>query len=153
MGRGLSELQRWIVQEASHAERLYFVEILERYFHWEAYDSRAPYYWSDEDKKQNHTLKRCRVNCSCLRFGGVDRCTKQPGELLTFHGQTFSRARIGEQRYRSVMVTLTRSVNRLVQRGLIQRLYGSFASWRALTITDQGREWLSANSPSHETKS
>jgi hypothetical protein len=34
MGRGLSELQRWILQEASGVDRLYYADICSGYFHW-----------------------------------------------------------------------------------------------------------------------
>jgi hypothetical protein len=112
MGRGLSDLQRYILTEAGKRPpidtahqvpetQLNFNEILEGFFGWRA--------------------KR--------------------GILNFYH---FSKLEIGEKKYRSVMAALSRSLARLEQRGLVE-IHRGHAKWTRITITDQGREWLSVN--------
>jgi hypothetical protein len=104
MGRGLSDLQRYILARAATVPRLHYVDILAEYFGWER--------------------------------GGWD--------TNGHSGQHFSRRRIGEKRYGKTMATLSRSVFRLQDRGLVVWMTG-WAKWSAAEITDKGREWLSVN--------
>jgi hypothetical protein len=134
MGRGLSDLQRWILQQASERTRLYVPEICQGFFGW-------------QPKTPLH------------RYGESDHPTRQPskewgerdGDMIPFGGQYFSRKEIGAREYRRVMVTISRALSRLQGRGLVE---GSW--WERPTIgihffapnvslTEQGRTWLSVN--------
>lgn len=41
MGRGLSDLQRWILKAAEERDRLYYSDICEGYFGWTKIDGRS----------------------------------------------------------------------------------------------------------------
>jgi hypothetical protein len=97
MGRGLSNLQRWILSEARRRGWLEYDEIYQGYFGWR----RTGPYW--------------------------------PNELR----QTFSPRDIGEGEYNRVMATVSRSVRRLEERGLV-RLTGDYLG--QLELTGAGRE-------------
>jgi hypothetical protein len=125
MGRGLSELQRWILRRASTQRRLYYPEILEGFFGWKP---KQPFRRYKEGEKD------------------LDGQPAPVGDLANVAGQHFSSRTIGEERYRKVMFTLRRSCARLEERGLVERIQRAYAGWRAVKITQKGREWLSVNS-------
>jgi len=123
MGRGLSDLQRYILDRAGKQRRVYYVEILEGYFGW------APEY-----EIGRYSLGRYEND----HRGEV-------GELVSPGSQHFSRKRIGEKTYRKVMATLSRSCKRLQARGLVTWLCGTYSYWSGVEITEEGRKWLSVN--------
>ena len=137
MGRGLSSLQRWILVRARTGQRVYPADVLEGFFGWKP---RRP----------------------IERFGptrwtpfGVEEATPaaEVGRIACPSGCHFSKAKIGPKTYRSVMVTLSRAMQRLERRGLMKRLRGGtrirgrlLCRWVAVEITDQGRELLANSS-------
>jgi hypothetical protein len=122
VGRGLSELQRYILAEAGKRQTLgqlrkvpdnrfrdsrfdlYVGEILHGYFGWK------PHY--------------------PIRLKSDERDI----------GYHFSRREIGEATYRKTMTTLSRSIRRLEERGLVEYVKGY--SWTAVVITPTGRQEL-----------
>jgi hypothetical protein len=122
MGRGLSELQRYILAEAGTKRRLYYTEVLVGYFKWVA---RHPVVFHVAD------------------LPGTE-CKK--GEMCSPGDQYFSRRQIGEPVYRKTMTTLSRACGRLEARGLVRCLVGSRSHWSGVETTEAGRDWLSANS-------
>jgi hypothetical protein len=125
MGRGLSDLQRWIVIEAAKRKVLSHADILMGYFGWKA---------------------ERRVN----RYGDegfpIKNRWDHKGDLVHPGARYFSRAKIGEKEYANTRGTLTRSCNRLAERGLVKLLCGYYSPWAGVKITDKGRLWLSVNS-------
>jgi hypothetical protein len=120
MGRGLSDLQRFIVAKAATCERLYYAEILAEFFGWKPKE--------------------------LLRYEPLHGITyKMPVAGKYAHGQHFSADKIGEARYRKTVATLSRACSRLAARGLVECLQGACSRWSAVEITDKGREWLSVN--------
>src|SRR5262245_37978144 len=130
MGRGLSDLQRYILHEAGKRRRVYYVEIMAGFFGFPTIQPLRR--WGDEWFKE--------------RFKGEDeKHPERRGELVLPGSHYFSPAGIGIRRYRPAKVSLTRHCLRLQQRGLVQCLQGQ-AHWSGVGIGDQGRQWLSANS-------
>jgi hypothetical protein len=127
MGRGLSDLQRYILAEAGTRNRLYTPEILAGFFQW------PPRYRMDR-------LPADQVS----DWLPPDYCAKL-GDLEDPSWQYFSKRRIGRLRYARTMAVLSRSIRRLESRGLVTHLRGAYAQWNCVQITDTGREWLSVN--------
>jgi hypothetical protein len=123
MGRGLSELQRFILKKAAGQKRLHYAEVLVEFFGW-----------------QPEVALRHHPPGSRSYFGD-----EWEGELEDPGAQYFSRRTIGEATYRKVMATLSRSCRRLQDRGLVTCLQGAYARWAAVSITEAGRQWLSVN--------
>jgi hypothetical protein len=121
MGRGLSDLQRFIVVKAATCNRLHYAEILVEYFGWKP---NGRLHYGPEHGKD---------------YAGEDLAGRVIG------GQHFSLKEIGEKRYRKTMATLSRTCTRLGQRGLVTCLCGRYALWSGVEITDKGREWLMVN--------
>jgi len=95
-----------------------------------------------------------------VRFGdpGYERMEPRPqegeraGDLIPFALpiRYFSRQRIGAREYRRVMATISRTITRLMARGLMERwFYGHAVT--TVSITDQGRALLSVNTSMHST--
>jgi hypothetical protein len=141
MGRGLSPLQRWILQKAATRGSLYYPEILAEYFGWEP---RQPFhrlgegnlsYWTNE-KLQTF---RSRPEQPVIWEG------HQVGDLAGGGSQYFDRHVIGQAQYRRIMATLSRSVKRLEQRELVTYWMWGAGSAPHVRLTIKGREWLSVN--------
>jgi hypothetical protein len=135
MGRGLSPLQRWILQEAATHNVLYSAEILAGYFAWEP---REPFHRVGEGNLAWWTPERLQSSQHYKDF--------KPGDMPGGGVQYFSREAIGRDRYNRTMATLTRSLKRLADRGLVTRWWGGAGHATHIRITDTGREWLSVNS-------
>lgn len=134
MGRGLSELQRYILSEAGKRRRVYCPDILEGFFGW----------------KPICPMDRHRGGDVVRGFGGLPdtvRPADDDGVLSSPGRQYFSLAKIGERTYRTVMASLSRSIRRLEERGLVTVLKGAYAGWTAVEITERGRTWLTVNTP------
>jgi hypothetical protein len=131
MGRGLSELQCWILREASARPdgSLRYAEICCGFFGWTP-DCR----YEDGEFFREHprTHRRSEV---------------LPGE------HKFSREDIGARRYQAVMASLSRACKRLQHRGLATCIYGMYAHWSGVEITAQGRTYLSGNLKNNSTNS
>jgi hypothetical protein len=116
MGRGLSELQRYILREAGKRERVYHVEVMTGFFHFP-------------------TVKKLQRN--------------EDGTLRADSGnaRNFSPEAIGVGKYRTAKVSLTRACQRLERRGLVQCVRGALGQWAAVKLTEEGRKYVSDNSP------
>src|SRR5262245_18926012 len=101
MGRGLSDLQQWILRRASGQKQLINHEILSGFFGWR-YRRRGPH---PEDNK-------------------------------------FSPGNVGDSRYHSVHVVVSRSCLRLSERGLVERWHRQSYRWSSVKITDAGKQWV-----------
>lgn len=127
MGRGLSELQRWILVEASRRDRLYYADILHHY--WQFPVRSAMRYRIgvdidiDVDKRRNSTW---------IAGGTLD----SPGS------QRFDPDAIGRRRYNAAMASVSRACLRLEKRGLVTCLTAKSSHWAAVEITAEGREVL-----------
>jgi hypothetical protein len=125
MGRGLSDLQRYIVKRAASQPRVYYAELLEGYFGWKP--QKPLEHWG----KTRH------------RVFSTDGSTETPvelaGNLTRPANRHFSRRAIGEQKYRKAMVSLSRACLRLDRRGLVTWL-GSPGQCSAVEITAEGRK-------------
>jgi hypothetical protein len=110
MGRGLSDLQRYIVAKAATVERLYYADILQEHFGWQP-------------------VFRPR--------DGYDKATRTP--KYEIGQQRFDPERIGRTRYHQTMVTLSRAADRLQQRGLVTCLVAARSHWSAVEITPEGK--------------
>ncbi len=134
MGRGLSDLQRYILTEAGKRSRVYYTDVLVGFFGWKP---KLPL-------KRNKAGDRIGADWATFRSEVVPN--EDDGNLSLPGNQYFSKREIGEEAYSSVMAALSRSMRRLEVRGLITVLVGCYSRWSAAAITDQGREWLSVNS-------
>jgi hypothetical protein len=125
MGRGLSDLQRWILVEAAKRKRLYYADVLEGYFRWRPRNPPTRYgqHWCWPAKSD-----------------------EEEGQLVHPGDQHFSPRDIGAGEYRRVRATLSRSCSRLGDRGLVTCLTGARSHWAGVEITEQGRAWLTVNS-------
>jgi hypothetical protein len=133
MGRGLSELQRYILTEAGKRQRVYYADILEGFFGWAPVKPIAR--WKAGDVRggvPGYPEEQIPEN----EVGSI----KHPGH------QYFSRRKIGEKNYRKVLATLSRTCLRLGQRGLVTCLRGTMGHWSGIEITDKGREQLLVSS-------
>lgn len=131
MGRGLSELQRFILRRAGQVRRVYYADVLEGYFGWVP---RQPI-------KRHGTTRNARYPAT----GMEQTPPEQVGELASPGRPHFSRSSIGDATYRKAMASLSRACLRLGKRGLVTCLTGNVSRWAGVEITDQGREWLSVN--------
>lgn len=129
MGRGLSELQKHILNKANQLGRVYYADICEGYFNWKPIKPIKRY---EETKKDP---------------------PKQIGRICYPGSQFFSRQQIGEQEYRKVMASISRSCRRLHDRGLVTWIAGEIAHWSGVELTDRGREYVSVNLLQNSVKS
>ena len=132
MGRGLSELQRDILDRASQHKRVYYADVLEGYFGWQPTRPIIRYGIPHVTRDGRSWVEQPR----------------DPTDHGMVHGpgsHFFSLEEIGERRYRSTMVVLSRACTRLARRGLVTCIEGARSRWSGVTITDAGRAWLSAN--------
>jgi hypothetical protein len=134
MGRGLSKLQRHILMTAGRQQRVYYADVLERYFGWKPAPRRD---------RTARSLERYREGDT---FDGRTVTADEIGMLKYPGSQYFSRRQIGEATYSKTMATLSRACLRLERRGLVKCLQGKISHWAGVEITDRGREWLSAHS-------
>jgi hypothetical protein len=123
MGRGLSGLQRFILEKANTKKRVYYVEVLEGFYGWKP---RRP-----------------------IRRHGPNDQYGEEGEIIGPGAKRFSPQLIGEKKYRKVRAALSRACKRLADRGLVVRLEGAYSHWAGVEITSVGREWLSVNLKAH----
>jgi hypothetical protein len=126
MRRGLSTLQRWIVEHAAERGHLFAAEICQGFFGWQ------PTYPLHRYGDGTHPNPQPRAEDGELA-----------GDMIPFGGYHFLRRQIITQKSRAEMATLSRAVRRLINRGLVERTY--FGILMAVRLTDQGREWLSGN--------
>jgi hypothetical protein len=139
MGRGLSDLQRFVVTEAGKRRRLYYADVLHHFFGFAPKPSR----WGGRVGLEYHK-----------QSGGWDRYGPEwepssweaGGELAHPGNQRFDPEEIGRNRYRSALASVSRACLRLSARGLVTCLRGSVSHWSGVEITDKGRELLSVNS-------
>jgi hypothetical protein len=124
MGRGLSELQRWILTEACKRPRLHYADVLHHYFGFPVRPG-ADRLWYVTG------LIGSEYGESTWEGGGT---------LRTPNCQRFDPAAIGLARYRSAKVALGRSCRRLEQRGLVTCIAGAYSRWAGVEATDKGRE-------------
>jgi hypothetical protein len=128
MGRGLSDLQRFIVVEAGRRGRLYYADVLHHFF---GFPSR----WG-----------ALRYHKQTSRVGGSGRPEYGPsswaegGQLASPGSQNFVPGQIGRQRYRTACASLSRACSRLRARGLVTCLQGARSHWAGVELTDKGRE-------------
>jgi hypothetical protein len=120
MGRGLSDLQRFILRRAGEQHRLYYAEIYVAYFGW----------------PPTQPLRRHDGTDPQLVAGSL----ADPGTLR------FDPDTIGRERYHSTAVVVSRACSRLEERGLVTCLQATLSHWSGVAITDAGRAWLSADS-------
>jgi hypothetical protein len=124
MGRGLSDLQRWILRESGTISRVYYTDVLVGHYHWKPAREIRRYKAGD---MRGHPAKPVPPE----RFGTIS------WPMI----QYFSRRRIGEAEYSKTMAALSRACRRLDKRGLVTWL--PCRSRSAVEITDKGREYLS----------
>jgi hypothetical protein len=111
MGRGLSGLQRWILQHIFEHGTVTNAEIFQGYFDWPAPQ---------------------RI------YGMRGRGAVEPyRQLIRVRG--FSPQVIGRKRYHVVTATVSRARRRLFSRGLVRSDYGACGS--PLRLTEQGHAW------------
>jgi hypothetical protein len=118
MSRGLSKLQRFILEKAARQPRVYYAEILAEFFGWKS-SSRLPFWKRIWDRTAD-------------------------GNLASPGMQRFSPKEIGVRRYRAAQASLSRACTRLEARQLVT--LGARSHWSVVEITDKGREFLSVNS-------
>jgi hypothetical protein len=119
MGRGLSDLPRWILMRAAKQPRLVYAEILADYF---------------------GLPRQGRLPAQRVKEGELAGC------LMYASGEQrdFDRQAIGETKCRSTVSALSRACRRLQDRGLVKHVRG-IARWSGVEIGPKGREWLSVN--------
>ena len=69
------------------------------------------------------------------------------------YGKFFDRSKIGEERYNTAVVSVSRAFARLQERGLVERTYGGY-QWMGIQLTTEGLEVaksLSANTHDNVT--
>jgi hypothetical protein len=115
MGRGLSDLQRWILRQVYERGTISNTEICQDYFGW---PEREPIYRVREGPWGDPILQ-------CIRGAG------------------FSPERIGRRHYHVVTVTISRAIHRLARRGLVWWDHKTTGS--PMRLTEQGQEWYRLN--------
>jgi hypothetical protein len=145
MARGLSDLQKYILETAANTPTdggyrssgwLYNFEICEGYYGWKAgqridgnqFDlKKCDHVWtSTGGKYPNWICDKCRL-------------TIQPANRqYMVAAKNFDPTVVGEKKYNAVQVAIHKAVDRLEKRGLAERIGGY--SWRGVAITDKGRE-------------
>jgi hypothetical protein len=115
MGRGLSDLQRWILRQTFERGTVTNAEICQGYFGW---PDRQPAY--------------------CIR-------SRWDGEpvLQCIRSEAFSPQAIGHKHYHVVTVTISRAIHRLGRRGLVW--WDHKTSGSPMRLTEQGQEWYWLN--------
>jgi hypothetical protein len=113
MGRGLSKLQHWILQQTGARGGITNTEILQGYFSWP--EKRPVYGWRSQGYQEP-----------------IWTCVREAA---------FPLSEIGKQRYHVVTVTVSRSIKRLYQRGLMCSIYLD----DKMRLTEQGQEWYRLN--------
>ena len=126
MGRGLSKLQEFILCEANRLGRCYYADVLEKYFQW------IPI----------RPIERFGETTTDI-ISGQPQQTVTPKELIgriKYPGlKYFSPGLIGKKEYQKVMASLSRSCERLRERGLVNCLQGADQHWAAVELTEKGR--------------
>jgi hypothetical protein len=128
MGRGLSDLQRFILVEAGRRDRLYYTDVLHHFF---GFPPRPG--------------ERLRYHKPGAATKGCPReflpSTWEDGGTLTSPGsQPFDPEEIGRGRYHAAQVSVSRACLRLGRRGLVTSLVGRVSHWGGVELTDRGRE-------------
>jgi hypothetical protein len=118
MGRGLSDLQRWILREGTRRERVYYADILAGFFKFRPLDGIQ-----HEDGK----------------------FTTRSGQVVGLGSPKFCPDEIGRSAYRTALAVISRSCARLADRGLVTCLQGRYSRWAAVTLTDEGVAWVRNN--------
>jgi hypothetical protein len=133
MGRGLSDLQEFIISQTNNLGRCYYVDVLEKYYHWHPVRPIERY-----------------GNTYTEIISGQPEQRSTPPELIgqvRYPGQQyFSPKQIGMREYRRVMSTLCRSFARLRKRGLVRSYIGRDDHCAGVELTDKGLDvanWLS----------
>jgi hypothetical protein len=128
MGRGLSNLQEFILSETNKLNRCYYADVLEKYYGW------AP-------KKPIERYGNIYTEV----ISGKQEEKPTPEELV---GQIrhpgrryFSPKEVGLKEYRKVMASLCRACARLRERGLVECLQGTNGHWAGVELTNKGRVW------------
>jgi hypothetical protein len=129
MGRGLSDLQRFILTEAAKRSRLYYADVLRHFY---GFPLKREFY----DDGRPREPRDLAYEPSTWEDGGT---LMRPGRHY------FSPKEIGEATYRNAMAALSRSCKRLADRGLVEWIAAGYSRWSGVIITDKGREWLSVN--------
>jgi hypothetical protein len=119
MGRGRSDLQRFLLRRASEQQCLYYAEVLADYFGWEP---RGP--------RPQHDSADPRVPPADLQGPGT---------------RYFDPDRIGRPRYHRTIAALSRACRRLEARGFVWSVGGRYGHWHGVEITEAGRAWLAAD--------
>jgi hypothetical protein len=128
MGRGLSDLQRFIVAEAGRRGRLYYADVLHHFFGFPPSRGALRYHKPSDRVGQSGPP-------------AFDPSSWADGGQLAHPGnQKFSPAQVGRQRYHSVCASLSRACLRLQARGLVTCLRGAMSHWAGVELTDKGRE-------------
>ena len=85
MGRGISELQRWILEEARARGRLYYSDICEGYYGWKQHSSYGSHggpgcnkFSREEIGKAEYNRVMATISRACLRLErrGLVRCIR-----------------------------------------------------------------------------
>jgi hypothetical protein len=119
MGRGLSDLQRFLLRRASEQPYLSYAEVLADYFGWEP---RVP----------------------LPRHAGVDPLIP-PDDLQGPSTRYFDPDHIGRPRYQRTIAALSRACRRLEARGFVWGVGGRYGHWHGVEITEAGRARLAAD--------
>jgi hypothetical protein len=125
MGRGLSNLQRFLLAESNRRPRLYYADVLRHYFGF------RPAAKMEYHKPREADPAFTRGDPSSWEDGGQLHC---PG------GQKFRPRDIGVRRYRSALASLSRACRRLQSRGLVELICGGYSHWAGVEITAKGRQ-------------
>jgi hypothetical protein len=128
MGRGLSDLQRFIVAEAGRRGRLYYADVLHHFFGLPPGRGPLRYHKPSDGVGQSG---QPAFDPSSWAEGG---------QLASPGSQNFVPAQIGRQRYHSACASVSRACSRLRARGLVTCLQGAMSNWAGVELTDKGRE-------------
>lgn len=126
MGRGLSKLQEFILCEANRLGRCYYADVLEKYFRWIPIRPIERFSETDADivTGQPHQTGTPKELTGRIKYPGL---------------KYFSPGLVGKKEYQKVMATLSRSCERLRERGLVNCLQGADQHWAAVELTELGR--------------
>lgn len=121
MGRGLSDLQRAILQLA--ARNIESGELKPTETHLYTYEVMWSVYGFSEHGKDFH---------SPIHYSNDGRERRSPGR------HHFDQQAIGEKRYQAAAAAISRAFRRLEERGLASRYNGAIAWWAGIKLTDEG---------------